>query len=70
MKIRTVALPAALAGALLLGGTSSAAPGPEIMDPKGDSKGGQAGFDIVSLDYAITKTVTKSTKVVRARGSR
>ncbi len=29
-------------------------PAPQIVDPKGDSAGGQAGFDILSVEYSTT----------------
>lgn len=67
MKLRIVALPAVLALALVGATSSSAAPGNDIVDAKGDAVGGQAAYDILGVDFNMTTTTTKTVQVVKGK---
>ncbi len=67
MKLRALALPAVLAVALVGATSSSAAPGNDIVDPKGDALGAQSAFDIVGVDFNMTTTTTKVVAVVKGK---
>lgn len=55
MRIRTTLFAGLAAGAALFASTASAAPTAVITDAKGDAKGAQAAYDIVSVTMETTK---------------
>lgn len=70
MKLRLLALPAALAALALVGTGADAAPAPvkpQIVDAAGDAVGSQANYDITGVTFEVTKTAVKSTKVVKGK---
>ena len=71
MKLRLLALPAALSALALVGhGADAAVPAPvkpQIVDPAGDAVGAQANYDVTGVTFEVTKTAVKSTKVVKGK---
>lgn len=70
MKLRLIALPAALAALALVGSGAEAASAPvkpQIVDAAGDAVGSQASYDITGVTFAVTKTAVKSIKVVKGK---
>lgn len=71
MKLRLLALPAALSVVALVGNGAHAAaplpPKPQIVDAAGDAVGSQANYDITGVTFETTKVAEKSTKVVKGK---
>lgn len=70
MKLRLLAVPAAVAALTLVGTGAEAGRAPvrpQIVDPAGDAVDKQGMHDITSASFVVTKTSTRSTRVVKGR---
>ena len=70
MKLRLLALPAALSALALIGHGADAAPAavkPQVVDPAGDALTKQGGQDITAVTFEVTKTTTVTTKLVKGK---
>lgn len=69
MKLRLLALPAALSVLALIGHGADAAPAvkPQVVDPAGDAVSKQGGQDITAVTFEVTKTATVTSKKVKGK---
>lgn len=70
MKLRLLALPAALSALALISHQAQAAPAapkPQVVDPAGDARSQQSAHDIVSTTFEVTKTAVVTTKKVKGK---